>query len=913
MMDTAISVTKLAVRSGTKGAPIAAAAGTAVVFRRGLFDLLEQAGRVTLVSAPAGSGKTVLLRSWVCAAALTECAVWVPVQGERRDPQQFWVSIADALRGTTAGAELVRPLTAAPDLDGWAVVERLLDDLAPLREQIWLILDDLHELGCDTTLAQLELLVQRAPPELRFVFATRHDPRLALHRLRLEGGLTEIRAANLRFTTDEARALLRMAGVELAEPALALLVERTEGWAAGLRLAALSLAGHDDPERFAAEFCGSERTVAEYLLAEVLDRQSTEVRRLLLRTSVLERVTGELADLLTGGSGAEWVLQQLEEANAFVVSLDARRSWFRYHHLFADLLQMELRRIAPEEVSALHQVAAGWFADRGFAVEAIRHAHAVGDWELAARLLAGHWTDLHLGGHDATVHALLAGFPAEIRATDAEVAAVVAADELARGSLETAELYLELAARAAASVPTARSGQWQVLLGVVRLLVARQCGNLPAAAEEARQLQAAAEAPDAAQPGLGEDLRALALVNLGITEIWTSQLSQAQAHLEQGVALARRIGRPYLEFTGLAYQAPLEFSWSLARAADCSAAAVELARRHGWTDDPAAGIAYIMLASALVWQGRPEEAERWVQRAERTVRPDAQPAAGLAVCCVRGLLEVVRGCDQQALAAFQAADQLAGLLAAPHLLVPRARAQLLLALLRTGQTERAEKTLADLDDQDRDRGEVRIATAALRLARRDPRAASAALAPVLDGSAPVSGPTWLVQAFLLEATARDALGNPAAAEHAVERALTLAEQDRPLTAFILQPAPGLLQRHARVCAKHAGLITDILRLLPDQHAPQTASFAAGQEPAQAAPPLQAITRLTEPISPGESRVLRYLPTNLSTPEIARELSLSINTVRTHTRHVFAKLGVHRRTDAVTRARALGLLTPSPCR
>src|SRR5438552_9524999 len=173
------------------------------------------------------------------------------------------------------------------------------------------------------------------------------------------------------------------AGVKLPDPAV--LVERSEGWAAGLRLAALSLAAHPAPGRFAEEFSGTERTVAEYLLAEVLERQSEEVRRLLLRTSVLERVNGELADLLTGDSGGERVLQDLEEANAFVVALDAARSWFRYHHLFADLLQRELRRTAPGEVAALHQVASGWFAGHGFTVEAVRHAQAARDWDLGGR------------------------------------------------------------------------------------------------------------------------------------------------------------------------------------------------------------------------------------------------------------------------------------------------------------------------------------------------------------------------------------------------------------------------------------------------------------------------------------------------------------------------------------------------
>src|SRR6185437_14011334 len=220
---------------------------------------------------------------------------WVPVGRDERDPHRFWLAVLGALRQTSAGWGLIRELTAAPDLDGWTITERLLTDLAPLAEQLWLVIDDLHELGSDLA-RQLELLVMRAPEQLRFVLATRHDVRLGLHRLRVEGELTEIRAADLRFSLAEARALFAAAGVEVPEQALARLHGRTEGWVAGLRLAALSLAGHRDPERFAAEFSGTDRTVAEYLLAEVLERQSEEVRRLLLRTSILERVSGPLAD-----------------------------------------------------------------------------------------------------------------------------------------------------------------------------------------------------------------------------------------------------------------------------------------------------------------------------------------------------------------------------------------------------------------------------------------------------------------------------------------------------------------------------------------------------------------------------------------------------------------------------------------
>ncbi|HEY2268446.1 MAG TPA: hypothetical protein VGI96_37930, partial [Streptosporangiaceae bacterium] len=519
------------------------------------------------------------------------------------------------------------------------------------------MVDDVHLLGPDQALRQLELLMMRAPDALRFVLGTRHDLRLGLHRLRLEGQLAEIRAGDLRFSVAEAGELFAGAGVELADPALVMLHERTEGWAAGLRLAALSLAGHPDPGRFAAEFSGSERTVAEYLLDEVLDRQPEDVRRLLLRTSVLERVSGPLADALAGGSGGERVLQELEVANAFVTSLDAGRSWFRYHHLFADLLQLELRHTAPEEITGLHGVAAQWFSEHAFPVEAIRHAQAARDWGLAARLLAGHWSGLHLGGQAATVHAILAGFPAGAAAADAELAAVAAADELAQGSLEAAERYLEVAARGAASVPAARRGQAQVLLGIVRLLVARHRGNPPAVAEEARRLQAAAEAAEGA-PGLGEELRALALISLGSAEYGAARIEDAAAHLEQGAVLASRVGRPYLEFTGLAYQAQVELERSFARAAERGRQAVELAERHGWTDEPAAGSAYIALAGALFCQGRPDEAEPWVQRAERTVMPEAEPAVGAGICFVRGLLELARGRFTDALAACRAAERL---------------------------------------------------------------------------------------------------------------------------------------------------------------------------------------------------------------------------------------------------------------
>ena len=564
--------------------------------RCALFGRLSEAERVVQISAPAGSGKTVLMRSWIAEAGLGRHASWVSVDREERDPRRFWISVADALRGTAAGSVLVRPLTAAPDLDGWAVVERLLKDLAPLEDRLWLVIDDAHLLGSDEVLPQLELLVSRTPPELRFVLATRHDLRLGLHRLRLDGALTDIRTADLRFSLAEARALFGATGVELSDEVLARLHGRTEGWVAGLRLAALSLAEHPDPQRFAAEFSGTDRTVAEYLLAEVLDRQSEEARLLLLRTSVLERVSGPLADVLTGRSGGERILQDLEQAGAFVASLDARRSWFRYHRLFADLLQLELRRTEPNERVALHGAAAAWLAGHGHPVEAVRQAQAAEDWGLAARLLSDHWLDLYLSGRGATLVELLARFPGRAVAASPELTAVRVAGDLIGGSLEDAGRHLAVATDALASVPADRRGRLQVLLSVLRLFLARRLNDFPVVVEEAQRLLALMKTAEAAQLGLGEDLRAVALISLGIAEIWTLQFEDAERHLEQGVDLARQIGRPYLELHGLAHGAHAMLLFRPdASQAEWSRQAIELAERHGWGEESLAGMAYAQL------------------------------------------------------------------------------------------------------------------------------------------------------------------------------------------------------------------------------------------------------------------------------------------------------------------------------
>jgi LuxR family transcriptional regulator, maltose regulon positive regulatory protein len=868
-----------------------------LVPRPGLFEVLGRAERVVHVSAPAGSGKTFLLRSWIAAEGLGDRAAWVSVGPADRDAQAFWLSVLDSLRSTRVGSGRVRELTAAPDLDDATVVRRLLEDVGSLDERLWLVIDDLHELQAENAIRQVEVLLASAPPQLRFVLLTRSDLRLGLHRLRVEGELTEIRGEDLRFSLGDSRALFEAAGVRLSDGALGSLVARTEGWAAGLRLAALSLASDPDPERLAASFSGRERAVAEYLLAEVLERQPREVSRLLLRTSILERVSGPLADRLTGASGSERILWELEDAGAFVVALDAERSWFRYHRLFADLLALELRRTTPQELPSLHTVAAEWLAEHGHPVQAVRHAQAAENWGLATRLLADNWHSMYLDGRLATRHELLSGFPAGMAARDPELAVLAAADKRASGSLQEAEQYLALAERMSASVPEPRRGLFWVLLVLVRLALARDHNDLDAVGEEARRLLKLADSPHAFDAGVGDGgLEATALIDLGAAEMWADQLQAAERHLEQGLEEARRTGRPMLELAALSHSALLSLTHSPSIGEQRAKEAIELARAHGWEETTSAvASAYVALGNASIWRGQLAEAEPWLERAERVLQRFAQPTTAMLLYMSRGLLGFARGRHEDAMTAYRSAEDIERVLATRHLLATRTQALKLETLVRMGETDLVQRALDDMDEDMRATGAMRVALATLRLAQDDPDGAVAALAPIFADASVIENLRWEIQALLLKASADDALGDTGSSSRALERALELAEPDGMLLPFLLHPTPDLLERHTRLRTTHASLISEIKTLLAG-HTP--AARSADAEP------------LAEPLSESELRVLRYLPTNLRAPEIAAELFVSLNTIRTHLRNVYAKLGVHSRADAVNRARELGLLSPS---
>ena len=862
-----------------------------LVARTGLFARLTDAesDQVILVSARAGSGKTALLRSWIAHEHLGDRTAWVSVRPDEHDPQRFWLSVIEQLRAAAGAHGFVEKVAPTPNFDGASLVDRLVSELGSLEAPVILVIDDVHELRSADATSQLEQLVMRRPPHLRVVLSSRHDPQLALHRLRLAGELIELRDSDLRFTLDETRELLATSHVSLSDDALAQLQARTEGWAAGLRLAALSMQGRADLERFVSDFSGSDRTVADYLLTEVLERQPEEAQRLLLRTSILDRVCGSLADLLVGTSGSERVLLDLERQNAFVVAIDTERSWFRYHQLLADLLRLELRRVEPEVIPDLHRTAARWFAEHGHVIDAVRHAQAGEDWRYAMRLLADHGISLVLNGQAAAIGPHVTGMPPDVP-TDPELAAFLAYREVTQRSLESAEAYVALAERRASEVPNERRARFGVALAIARLTLARRRGDVAAVLAEVRPLLEPVETKRTHVTQLSDDARAVALMNLGIAELWAFKLDDAERHLEQALSLARRIERKYLEVGSLSHLALVVGQRSMAEQRRRAEEAIAVAEAHGLGADPIVAIALATLATSDVIQGRLSGARMWLDRADRTLPPELEPATALLVSFARGLERAAEHDDRGALAAFAAAEDLQTRLVTRHVLTVEARQFALQVQLRAGDLDGARATLTRFTDEDREWSEARVALAALRLAEGEPRTAIETLAPVLAGKAPFIRETTLIAARLCDASARERVGDADAVTKDIEAALDLAERDTVIAPFLVDPAARLLAGHARQRTAHAALLADILDVL-----------------AGSAPRDRAAAAVVSDLSESELRVLRYLPSHLSAQEIGAELFVSVSTVKTHMRHVYDKLGVHRRTEAVERARELGLL------
>src|SRR5215216_3295629 len=421
------------------------------VARPRLVDRLApaQAGELTLVCAPAGFGKTALLADW--ARRDPRPVAWLSLDDADNDPARFWRHVAAALETVCPGVadQVAALLQGLPPTSFEAVVTTLVNELAGVTGEVVLLLDDYHLIQAPQVHQSMELLLAHLPSQLRLVLASRADPPLPLARLRARGQLAELRERDLRFSPEETAELLRTAvGSELPEAAVVALADRTEGWVAGLQLAALSLQGRINPAAFIDGFSGSHRYVLDYLTEEVLDGQPDHLVRFLLETSILERLCGPLCDAVTGRADSQALLEQVERANLFLVPLDEVRGWWRYHHLFADLLRARLATEQPERVPELHRAAAAWSEAHGLADDAVRHALAAGDADWAAWLVERHADAVLLRSERTTLDRWLAALPAGVVAARPRLLLARALSALVGGRADEVGGLLDAAERA---------------------------------------------------------------------------------------------------------------------------------------------------------------------------------------------------------------------------------------------------------------------------------------------------------------------------------------------------------------------------------------------------------------------------------------------------------------------------------
>jgi LuxR family maltose regulon positive regulatory protein len=852
-----------------------------VLERPRLLEVIERGidGPLTLISAPAGFGKTVLLRTWLAAGTDPDAIAHVALTREHSERRTFWLDVLAAVS------------RARPELTGLATPARGSRSLAGLRSAldrvdapVIVVLDDFQEAGTGDVLADVGSLLDRPHPALRLVLATRSDPPVRLQRLRLAGELVEVRAADLAFTETEADELLRP--LELVPADVQALWRRTEGWVAALRLAELSLEGHPDPSAFIAGFTGDDRAVADYLTSEVLHGYEAGTLRFLLRTSIVERVNAELAEALMGSSDGRRALADLARSEGFVEALDSNGTWFRYHPLLAEVLRAELRHRFPDELPALHSAAGQWYARNGQPLEGVRHAVAAADWPLAADLIGEHWLLCLVNGSGHALRQLALEIPADVRDGDAELALATAGLLLEAGEIGSADELLVRAYELAQRLPQERLRRFRVTSTATALYRARLDGDLE-------------EALSAARLALSEDwdrsvaveVRALALANVGIAEFWAGDVDQALERLQAAAGLALEFGSDYILFVAESYLAAVHARQGrLGDAHSRARTAIQLAERRGWAEVAHIAIAYVTLATVHLWWNELDEAERAGDLALDAVGRSPEPLLAPVVGQIRAKIHAVRGDPMTGLEVLRAGDSGAKLPGWLHVSASLLEAELWLALGEPARARRALETVSSSELSD-----SAIGLARLELALGDPEAALRAVAGFLADGREALMPVTRTEAWAVDAIARDAIHDEPGALRAMERALDLAEPRGYANPILRYGAPvrSLLRRRIAKGTAHRAFAGDLLSALEEPPALRR----PGGEP------------LLEPLSERELAVLRFLPTLMSNAEIASEMFVSVNTVKTHLKHIYRKLDVSERRDAVRRGRDLYLLSP----
>ena len=873
---------------------------------------------LVVVCAPAGFGKTALLADW--AGSGRRPVAWLSLDTADNDPARFWRHVVAALDRACPGiGERAGPLLGPPPSSFDGLVTALINELAaqPGDDQVLLVLDDYHLIDAQPVHAALTFLLEHLPAGLRLVLTSRSDPPLPLARLRARGQLAELRAGELRFTPDEAAALLREAtGPGLPGAAVAALAARTEGWAAGLQLAALSLRGQPDPASFVAAFSGSHRYILDYLTGEVLEHQPEPVRTFLLETSVLERLSGGLCDAVTGRTDGQVMLEQVERAGLFLVPLDEVRGWWRYHHLFADLLRARLQQQQPGRVPALHRAAAAWSEAHGLADDAVRHALGAGDPVWAARLIEQHFDGIFLQGESATVQRWLSGLPAELVRARPRLCLAQAWMALVEGDVDAAAPPLDAAARApagAADEPFEPSaGRAASVLANVPAAIALDHAFLAYLRGDAEGTAGFASQA-LAELGEGEWMLGLWIRSMRALAEWLrGRLADAERGFAAIVAGWQAAGERPLAASACHFLGQVQRAQGrLDAALGTYQQALEITALPGQAAMPAAGIGYVGMAEVAYQRGELDAALRHVTEGIARCRQVnwTQPlATGLATLA---WIRHAKGDPAGALEAIGEAERAAPGPAVANLFnpVPAQRARLLLAQGQVAAAARwtQQRSLAADDEPAYQKEQEHLVLARVLLAQDRPRPALALLDRLHAPAAAQGRAGSVIEIQALQALALAADGDQAAAVDRLAGALTLACPQGYVRVFADEGAPmGVLlgwlvaARRAELAAARGVPLGCLARVLQ----------AFGQkdaEPGSRPRTAPAVPGLVDQLTVRELEILQLVAAGAPNQRIAEQLVVTLDTVKKHITHLLGKLGAANRTEAVARARQLGLI------
>ena len=848
-------------------------------------------GPLTTITGPAGSGKTMAIALWASARSDPAALVWVALDDYDNRPKVFWSYFVAALRQAGITVPRVSPAAGRGPADHIFLL-RLASMLAAQDPPVVVVLDDLHLVTEQDTLDGLAYMLRNATPGLRLVVSSRMDPLLPLHRYRLAGELTEIRADDLAFSVPESAVLMARQGITLGADGLERIVGRTEGWAAGVRLAAISLEGHPDPDQFAKEFDSEESAVTSYLIDEVLNAQPASTRDFLLRTSILNRVCADIARELNDDEPAADILPVLAQANAFVRPVG--HGWYRYHSLFAAVLRLKLRRECPGQVPELHRRAARWYQQNGSLSEAVRHAGESGDWPFAARIAL---EELAIGQlieprGNRSLAERFQRMPTESPWTQAHPLLVEAALELSGADAIQGDATLAAAEGVLDRLPATDEIPARLAAAQVRLAVSRRMGDLDAAQAAAARAETLLGEITGNDLARHPDIHAQVLAGRGVVEFWSGDFDQAAATLRSAIAPASAPGETYERSDCLGYLALVEalrgrLSHVIELANQAAGAAENRANGLAEFASPAATIA---LARVHLERNELRQAHGQLRLADGALRIAPDKLLGAIAYLIAARCQLAEGSTKAAADMLSRARQD---WSPPRWLEHR----LLLVQSRVCAAAGDIKSAVEAAEcaEPQSALDAAVALAQAWLVAGDTQAAERALAAGVASPDEPPEPVRL-EGWLVDARLSYGVGDGVRGRRSLERALRLGQPERLRLAFAMERTwiHPLLRRDPELAHAYQDLL-------------EPRQMATSRIPAPRPDPEQPAPLIVEPLSDREREVLRLLSAMLSTAEIGTEMYISVNTVKTHLRSIYRKLSAARRGEAVRRARELKLI------